>query len=115
MREIFVIYNKVTGEIDGGSGRVDREQDSTKSNGATMSERIPQILAKNTNRAVLYLPNQDLPNKNLHRIERGKIILKTDEERLPTETELQESRIRREIRSIAIQSLKDKEELPRDF
>ena len=47
MKELFVIYNKNTGFIDGGAGRIDRQWDNFHKDGSTMSERIPKILAKN--------------------------------------------------------------------
>jgi hypothetical protein len=82
MKEIFVIYNKDTGFIGGGAGRVDRQWDEAHKDGSTMSERIPQILAKNSDRKVIYLPNQSLPDPEKHKIKNGKIakLTKKDKE-----------------------------------
>jgi len=74
MKEIFVIYDSATGFLDGGAGRIDREWDAKNVDGSTMSERIPDILAKNPNREVIYLPNQKLPNRYKHKISNGKIV-----------------------------------------
>ena len=71
MKEIFVIYNKNSGFIDGGCGRVERK---AKPDGSTMAERIPEILAKNLDREVVYLPNQSLPDPEKHKISNGKIV-----------------------------------------
>jgi len=90
MKEIFVIYDKNTGFIDGGAGRIDRELDDTRADSSTTSERIPKILAKNLNREVVYLPNQTLPDPTQHKIETGKIVLKTEQDKLPTELEVAE-------------------------
>ena len=82
MTEIFVIYDRTTGFIEGGAGRIDRDAES---DGSTMAERIPDILKKNPNRTVIYLPDQDLPDPNIHRIDKGKIVKMTkanQEERL---------------------------------
>lgn len=71
MLEVFVIYNKNSGFIDGGAGRVDRD---AKPDGSTIAERIPKILAKDSDREVVYLPNQILPDPEKHKILNGKIV-----------------------------------------
>ncbi len=76
MKEIFVIYNKNTGEVDGGSGRIDREWDAKNADGSTMSERIVEILKKDPDRAVMYLSNQSVPSKNTHVIIDDKLTIK---------------------------------------
>ena len=75
--EIFVIYNKNTGLIDGGTGRVDR---NAEPDGSTMAERIPEILAKDLNKEVLYLPNQDLPDPKKHKVVDGEIVDLTEDD-----------------------------------
>ena len=77
MKEIFVIYNKDTGFIDGGAGRVDR---STTPDGSTMAERIPGILAKDPNRKVVYLPNGKLPDSEKHKVIEGEIVDLTEDD-----------------------------------
>ena len=67
-KEIFVIYNNVTGFIDGGSGKIDRERDLANADGSTMLERIPEILIKDPDRVVTYLPDQDLPDSQKQKI-----------------------------------------------
>lgn len=106
MKEIFIIYNKKTGFIDGGAGRIDREWDAKNADGSTMSERIPEILAKDSDREVVYLPNQDLPDLEQYKIEDGKIVPKTEQDKLPTESEINEAKIQDKIRGLAIESLK---------
>jgi len=76
MREIFVIYNKTTGLIDGGSGRIDRGKDAARMDGSTMLERISDILKKNPDRTVVYLKPEDLPDGQLPARERCKIVKK---------------------------------------
>jgi len=69
--EIFVIYNKNTGLIGGGVGRVDR---SAMPDGTTMFERIPEILAKDPDREVLYLLNRSLPDPDKQKVKNGQIV-----------------------------------------
>jgi hypothetical protein len=82
MKEIFVIYNKNTGFIVGGTGRVDKEWDDMHKDGSTISERITQILAENSNNEVIYLPNQSLPDPERHKIEDNKIVELTPQEKI---------------------------------
>lgn len=114
-KEIFVIYNKTTGFIDGGSGKIDREFDAGSADGSTMLERIPEILAKNSDRVVLYLPYQDLPDFDNYKIQDDKIVLKTKEDKQPTESEVIEEKIRRKIRNLVIESLKASGDIPVDY
>ena len=74
MKEIFVIYNKKTGFFDGGAGKINRNWDIANADGSTMSERIAEILAKNPDREVIYLPNQKLSDPEQHKIKDGKIV-----------------------------------------
>jgi len=70
MKEIFAIYNKATGFIEGGTGRVNR---SESPDGSTVAEQIPDILAKDPNMAVVYLPNQPLPDPGKHKVVGGEM------------------------------------------
>lgn len=72
--EIFVLYNKLTGFIEGGAGRINQEWDAKNLDGSTASERIQAILTKDSNRAVIYLPDQDLPDLEKHKIIDGRIV-----------------------------------------
>lgn len=81
MKEIFVIYNKTTGFIEGGCGKIDRKKDAVSKDGSTMTERIPLILAKNPKREVIYLPNQSLPDPSKHKIVDGNIIDLTEKDK----------------------------------
>lgn len=67
-KEIFVIYNRDTGFIDGGTGKIDRARDADNADGSTMLERIPVILAKDPDRVVTYLPDQTLPDPKKQKI-----------------------------------------------
>jgi len=73
MKKIFVIYNKNTGFIDGGSGRVDQDWDKANADGSTMSERIVAILLKDADRGVIYLPNGDVPDREKFMVKSGKL------------------------------------------
>ncbi len=79
-KEIFVIYNKNTGFIDGGSGKIKRKWDDLNKDGSTMSERIPEILAKDPDREVVYLQNQILPDPDKHKIVNVEIVELTESE-----------------------------------
>lgn len=91
-KEIFVIYNKNTGFIDGGTGKVDRVWDKANADGSTISERIPEIIAEGPDREVIYLPDQKLPSAEEHKIAKGKIVnltlanKKTIEDNRPKDT-----------------------------
>ena len=114
--EIFVIYNKLTGFIDGGAGRIDREWDDGNKDGSTISERIPEILAKDSNRVVIYLPDQDLPDPEKHKIVDGMIVSLTETDKQPAiEARFNEEKIQTEMRELTIQSLKASSELPKDY
>jgi hypothetical protein len=120
MKEIFVIYNKNTGFIDGGIGKIDRDWDLVNSDGSTMLERIPEILAKDPDRRVAYLPYQMLPNNTEYKIDRGNLVQLTEVEKIiVNQTEADEDKIQAEIattiRATAIQNLKDRAELPTDY
>ena len=87
MREIFVIYNSGIDlpdgghPIDGGAGRIDRKWDKAHKDGSTMGERIPEVLAKKLSRKVVYLPDQDLPDPERHKIKDGKKAELTEQDR----------------------------------
>lgn len=77
-KEIFVIYNKNTGFIDGGAGRIDRIWDAANADGSTISENILVILGKDPDRRVIYFSDQILPNPANHKIVAQEIIDLTD-------------------------------------
>lgn len=111
--EIFVIYNKLTGFIEGGAGRIDR---NAKPDGSTINERIPLVLAKDSNRVVVYLPEQNLPDPERHKIVDGKIVDLTKADKQPAiEVQINEAKVQVKIRELAIESLKAKGELPEDY
>lgn len=115
MKEVFVIYNKTTGFIDGGTGRVDFEWDEAHKDGS-MSERIPKILAKNPDRKVIYLPDQNLPDPERHKIVDGKIVELVEQDKQPAiEAKLDEEKIQAKIRELAIEGLKTSGEFPKDY
>jgi hypothetical protein len=120
MKEIFVIYNKDTGLIDGGAGRIDRDWDLLNADGSTISERISEIIAKDPNRKVAYLSYQPLPDNTKYKIEKGNLVQLTEDEKIAIkQSETDESKIQDEMsvltRVTAIQNLKDKAELPIDY
>lgn len=116
MLEIFVIYNKNTGHIDGGAGRIDREWDEVNKDGSTISECILEILAKNSDREVVYLPNQELPDPLQHKIVDGQIKSLSKAELNEIEQRASnEAKIAPEIRKIAIERLKTNDELPQNY
>lgn len=120
MKEIFVIYNKNTGLIEGGAGRIDRDWDLLNADGSTISERISEILAKDPNRKVAYLSYQPIPDKTKYKIEKGNLIQLTEDEKIAVkQSETDESKIQDEMgaltRATAIQNLKDEAELPIDY
>lgn len=87
MKEIFVIYNE-TNElpkggylIDGGAGIITREWDEAHKDGSTMTERIPEILAKKPGRKVIYFTNQDVPSPEKHKIKNRKIAELKEEDK----------------------------------
>ena len=71
--EIFVIYNKSTGRIDGGSGRIDKYKDEANRDGSTVLEYIERKLS-DPDLAVTYLPEQDLPDNEKYKIVKGEIV-----------------------------------------
>ena len=115
MKEIFIIYNKVTGFLDGGAGFIDRDWSAANADGSTILERIPEILAKNPDREVIYLPNQVLPDFDNYKIQDEEIVLKTIKDKLPTEVEVNEEKIQAKMRELAIESLKTSGDLPVDY
>lgn len=116
MKEIFVIYNKNTGRIDGGVGKIDRDWDAAHADGSTMLERIPYILAKDPDREVVYLPLQKLPDSETHKIENDEIVPLTSTELIADNLGRdQKTLIEQEVRKLAIQSLIDQGLLPVNF
>ena len=69
--ENFVIYDQETGLLDGGAGRVDRNETP---DGSTMMERINAILDKDAGRAVAYFPEGTLFDPEKHKVADGKIV-----------------------------------------
>lgn len=120
MREIFVIYSKNTGLIEG-SGKIDRNWDLINADGSTMLEHIPRILAKDPDRKAAYLPYQQLPDNTKYKIDKkGKLVQLTEAEKTAVkQPRIDEEKIQSEIatltRATAIQNLKDKAELPIDY
>lgn len=99
MKEIYVIYNNNTGFI-GGAGIIDRKWDEANADGSTASERIQFVLTKYSDRKVIYLPLQKVPDPQEHKIKDGKIVKltiankKTIENARPkTEIELLKERV----------------------
>ena len=118
MKEIFVIYNKITGLIKS-SGRIDREWDSNNLDGSTVTEYIGKKVA-DTNLEVLYLSNQILPDREKYKVDRDGLVEMTAEEIVETiQPRLDEYKIEAEMSTItrfnAIQSLKAKGELAEDY
>lgn len=93
MQEIYVIYNKKTGFINGGTGKIDREWDEGHKDGSTKLERIPHVLAKNADRKVIYLPDQDVPDPKKHKIKNGKIVELTEQDKQAIEAAKPKSQI----------------------
>ncbi len=81
MEEIFVIYNKNTGFIDGGTGRIDRIWDAANADGSTTTEHISEILTGNPDLGVIYFSDQELPDPEEHKIVAQEIIDLTDPEK----------------------------------
>ncbi|RLB94055.1 MAG: hypothetical protein DRH26_02195 [Deltaproteobacteria bacterium] len=79
-KELYVIYNKITGFIEGGAGIIDKEKDSANLDGSTLTERIPKILDKDPDKAILFLPVQELPDPEKHKIEDDKIVDLTEDD-----------------------------------
>lgn len=80
-REIFIIYDKNTGYIDGGAGRIDRKKDVAGVGGISMEEVISNTLKENSNLRVLYLPDQGLPDHEEKKIKNKKIVDTTENDR----------------------------------
>lgn len=118
-KEIFVIYNKNTGFIES-SGKIDRDWDLVNADGSTMLEHIPRILAKDPDLKAAYLPLQQLPDNTKYKIDGGNIVQLTGTEKTAiNQVEINEQKIQVEIaattRATAIQTLKDRAELPIDY
>jgi len=114
MKEIFIIYDKDTGFLNG-VGRIDRAWDALHQDGSTISERISGKLKMDATKGVIYLPNQDLPDPEVHKIREGIVVLKTNEDKLPTQKDIEAEKINNEIKAMAVASLKTKGELPQDY
>jgi len=100
--EIFVIYNKTSGYLDGGAGRINQEWDATHKDGSTVSESILRILAKDPNRAVVYLPNQTLPDPEKHKIKDGKIVELTKDDQTAIEAAKPKSELDKLTERVAV-------------
>lgn len=119
MIEIFILYNKITGFING-AGRIDRELDVTNADGSTTLEWITRVLTNDPDRDVIYLSNQDLPDRNVSKIDKGELVrLTATEEVTVKQPEVDEELIQEEVlkitRATAIQNLKDRGELAVDY
>lgn len=71
--EIFVICDKTDGSIIS-SGKINRKWDADNLDGSTVTEFIGRSLAKDKNRVVVYLPDQNLPDKDKYKIEDKEIV-----------------------------------------
>lgn len=119
MLEIYIIYNKETGFIES-AGRINRMLDALGLDGSTATERIQKFLANDLKKAVIYLPNQPLPNYEEYKIDKGKVVLLAVNEAIRVkQPRIDEEKIEAEVEAIireaAIQSLKDKGELPPEY
>lgn len=76
--EIFILYEKSTGYIIT-TGRIDREWDSKNRDGSTITEYIERKLSEGL--AVLYFPEQKLPNPKKDKVADGKIVELTKQEK----------------------------------
>ena len=73
-----MIYNKKTGFISSGAGRLNRSWDEVHKDGSTVLERISDTLSEDSSQRVIYLPDQDLPDPARHKIKDGKIVNLTE-------------------------------------
>ena len=117
--EVFVIYNKNTGFIDGGTGYIDK---SMPPDGSTMAERIPEIIAKKPTREVVYLQssellNGEMPDSQKHKFLGGVMTYFSAADNVKEELKkTQEAKIQAKIRDMAIKDLKkDKDPLFDDY
>lgn len=115
MREVFIIYEKDSGNIKLAS-RLDKEHDKKHKNGSTATEQIERILSKNPHYDVLYMPDQVLPDIQTYKIQNNKIVKKTQKELQQRNLiEEYEDLIIQEIRKIAIENLIKSKKLPEDY
>ena len=116
-KELFVIYLDGTGYIDGGIGTIDREWDEQNKDGSTMLERIPEILAKNPQRRVAFIPFQEIPEdvESIKFVDGKFVPLDDGEESFHQKRRRQEKLISRKMRKLAVKELKKDGELPDDF
>ena len=124
MREVYILYNKNTGVIEG-SGRVDRIREALKIDfnnldSSTLTSFINIKKAENEELDVLYKPNYDwfplLPDSEQYKVIGGAVILLSEQELQDIETKNQQKiLVDIKIREIAKQSLIDEGKLPIDY
>ena len=102
MKEIFIIYNRNTGFLEGGAGKIDRDWDAVNADGSTISERITEILAKDSDKEVIYLPNQKVPNSSEYKVVGGRIVELTDGDKQAIEDARPETDIELLKRRVAV-------------
>ena len=82
MKEIFIIYNKTTGFVDGGIGRIERDKDAAIFDGSSVSDYVARTVSKKSDRAVLYiLETDDLPDPEEIIIKNGQIKQMSESEK----------------------------------
>ena len=87
MKEIYIIYGKTTGLIEG-TGRLDRQWDKNHKDGSTASELIEKLLRDNSDLKVVYLPNQKLPDHSQYKVSKnGTVVEMTDQEKTDWSTD----------------------------
>ncbi|MHA2069734.1 MAG: hypothetical protein ACXABY_35675 [Candidatus Thorarchaeota archaeon] len=71
--EVYSIYDTTTKEIKG-TGRVDRPWCEANRDGSTALERIERYLTNNPGCDVIYLPQQELPDRAVYKVEGGQLV-----------------------------------------
>ncbi|NIP55850.1 MAG: hypothetical protein GWN61_09610 [candidate division Zixibacteria bacterium] len=115
MKEVFIIYDKTDGEIQH-AARIDRDLDAINPNSSTALQQIRRILASNSNFDVMYLPNQVLPDPEQYKVEADQVVRKTPPElNKIRQKRIYEDMIGKEMRRLAIESLKQQGKIPQDY
>lgn len=116
MTQTYVVFNKTSGRIVA-AGRIDKDTDEQRKDGSTTLERIENAL-KNAKFDVVYFETRQVPMLALHKIDLNSMkITALNALELSSEEEEQNRRrkISQEIRTLAIESLKQKGDLPADY
>lgn len=107
--EVYVIYNKVSGLLEGGYGPIDRGADQARmeqGDESVMLAHIPRILSKDPDRAVIYLPAGTKFDPARHKIVDGKMVDQTAEDlSAKAAAQERERRIQAKMRELAEQAL----------